>query len=295
MKLEYKVLWFEDQFEYIEETIEEIAGLVRDSGFMPDIEKRTGITSAEIEELSKRLESYNPYDLIIFDHDLGGASEDGLYIANKLRNTIYTDMIFYSGKVPGELRKLLYENKVDGVFVIHRENFYDEVKPLIEDHIKRMSDINNMRGVIMSGTSVLDVRIRQLLVEKIEAFDAVQMKEILERIKRKLEESIAKKSKIIKEFDCPINAVNDHNVTHFDLVRVLLKSQFKKGSEQYIALNDGAAIHKVQIERNNLAHQRDEYTDDGRMLLHGRKESVVYDFDEFKRLRNELLAALESI
>ena len=92
MKLEYKVLWFEDQFEYIEDDIQSICGLVREHGFIPIVERRTGITEGEIDELSHRLDSYNPYDLIIFDYDLGTASAGGLQIATKLRASIYTDM-----------------------------------------------------------------------------------------------------------------------------------------------------------------------------------------------------------
>ncbi len=155
MKLEYKVLWFEDQFEYVDDAISSIEQFVREKGFLPEIERRTGITGDEIDELAEKLDGYNPYDLIIFDYDLGGASEDGLHIAGKLRNTIFTDMIFYSGKVSGELRKLLYENRVAGVVVVHRDTFYDDIETLIAETIQERTDINNSNRFVMYGTNAL--------------------------------------------------------------------------------------------------------------------------------------------
>lgn len=295
MKLEYKVLWFEDQFEYVDDAISSIEQFVREKGFLPEIERRTGITGDEIDELAEKLDGYNPYDLIIFDYDLGGASEDGLHIAGKLRNTIFTDMIFYSGKVSGELRKLLYENRVDGVFVVHRDTFYDDIEPLIEDHIKRMSDINNIRGVVMSGTSALDLRLREVLVGRLEELDADKRDEVLGKIKEKLGEQVKNQTDRIEQINCPVEAVKDYRVTHFDLIRVLLKGHFQKGTVHYNSLNDGSVLHKVQVERNNLAHQRDEYTGDGKMVLHGRTGRVPYNFSEFQRLRNELLEAIASL
>ncbi|PKF49089.1 hypothetical protein [Enterovibrio nigricans] len=56
-------------------------------------------------------------------------------------------------------------------------------------------------------------------------------------------------------------------------------------------LKEQSLVHQVQIERNKLANQKAELTEDGRMLLHGKTESFEYNFDEFKRMRNDLLEA----
>lgn len=295
MKLEYKILWFEDQFKYVEQHIGRIEELVREHGFIPEIVRKTSISEAEIDELSEKLDSYNPYDLIIFDYDLGADSANGLSIATKLRALIYTDMIFYSGKVSSELRELLYQAEVDGVFVIGRPNFFDEIEPLIEDHIKRMSDINNVRGVVMSATSTIDNSVRDALIKKINGMDGEFQKAFLEKLKGNLNKNIEKQKEKVNSLECPKEAVGDHFSTTFDVIRIMFRSVFEKDSPEYLTLNDGATIHKVQVERNNLAHQKDEYTDDGIMVLHGRNGAVEYNFNSFIRLRNELLEAIDDI
>jgi len=295
MKLQYKILWFEDQFDEVQGDIERLEELIREYGFMPEVVRRNKVSDAEIDSLSEHLDSYNPYDIIIFDYNLGSDSTDGLSIAKKLRATIYTDMVFYSGVVPRELRRYLFENDVDGVFVVGRQNFYDDIEPIIEDHIKRMSDINNMRGVVMSATSTMDILLRKKLTNKINDLDKEDVDRIFHEVRVRLSKRLKDQNDKIEQLNNLTDAVNNHFLTSFDIVRVTLKSLFSASEQAHSVLTDNQTIHNVQKERNNLAHQRDEYTEDGRLILHGNKEPVVYDFNEFKRIRNELLEALDNI
>ncbi|MBE8233628.1 MAG: hypothetical protein HAW67_07805 [Endozoicomonadaceae bacterium] len=295
MKLQYKILWFEDQFEGVEGDINRLESLVREYGFLPEIVRRTKISEVEIDSLSSQLDNYNPYDIIILDYNLGDDSANGLSIATKLRATIYTDMVFYSGSVPKELRRYLFEKDVDGVFVVGRDNFFDDIEPIIEDHIKRMSDINNMRGVVMSATSSMDVSLRDILTGKIASLDTEQTENIFRDLKNRLKKNLIKQQNKIEAYTSLDAVVNNHFLTSFDVVRITLKSLFDAESRPYSVLNNDAIIHNVQKERNKLAHQRDEYTQDGKLILHGQNESVVYDFDAFIRIRNELLEAMENI
>lgn len=295
MKLEYKVLWFEEQFDEVEGDIERLENLVREHGFLPEIIRRDKVSEAEIDSLSDQLYSYNPYDLIIFDYDLGGESANGLSIATKLRATIYTDMVFYSGKVLDDLRRYLFDAKVDGVFIVGRPNFYDDIEPIIEDHIKRMSDINNMRGVVMSATSSMDILLRKKLTDKIDTLDEKAAGIVFLNVKKRLSKRLEDQKGKIEQLDNLTDTVNNHFLTSFDIVRVTLKSLFSAGEEAHSVLTDNQTIHNVQKERNKLAHQRDEYTGEGKLILHGKGEPVEYDFGEFKRIRNELLDAMNNI
>ncbi len=295
MKLQYKILWFEDQFGEVEGDIERLKALVREYGFLPEIIRKNKISEDEIDLLSDKLYTYNPYDLVIFDYDLGTGSANGLSIATKLRATIYTDMVFYSGKVPDDLRKLLFDDKVDGVFIVHRPTLYDDIEPIIEDHIKRMSDINNMRGVVMSATSSIDILLRKSLLEKINGLGDDETKEVFDELKKRLNKKIIEQQGKVEKQDNIVDMVNNHFLTNFNIIKITLKSLYSDDSEPHYLLSDNQIIHNVQKERNNLAHQEDEYTDDGKLILHGKKEPVEYDFDEFKRIRNELLEAMENI
>ncbi|WOD08839.1 hypothetical protein [Marinomonas sp. GJ51-6] len=293
MKLEYKVLWFEDQFSEIEGDVNRLESFILECGFIPDFDHRGRISEEEIEELALKLDNYNPYDLIIFDYDLGEGSAKGLNIAAHLRSKIYTDMIFYSGQIPQQLRKMLFENEVDGVFIVHRGEFYNEIEPIIDDHIKKMSDLNNIRGVVMSETSAMDLALREILIEKTKTFSEERLQTTFETLKdrliRKLEENKLK----IEGLTSLKSAVSDHFVTGFDQVRVTLKETLGELGETN--LKDGSLVHQVQVERNKLAHQKASLSKGGKMLLHGKKESVEYNYDEFKRLRNDLLEAHSDI
>ncbi|MCD6366964.1 MAG: hypothetical protein J7L46_05425, partial [Bacteroidales bacterium] len=120
MKINYKVLWVEDQFVEVQFAIDGIGDRLADYGFKFEVDKKTSLSDDEIGELRDKLSRYNPYDMIFFDYDLGNNNKTGNEIANELRNSIFTDMIFYSGKPSIDLRKTLYESRVDGVFTVSR-------------------------------------------------------------------------------------------------------------------------------------------------------------------------------
>ena len=108
MKIEYNILWFEDQFEEISATVDAVTNLLGDFGFEAKIEKIEVVTPDVVEALSLRLSGYNPYDLILFDYQLGGVERsDGVDVAKSLRKNLYSDMIFYSASPRSQLRDLL--------------------------------------------------------------------------------------------------------------------------------------------------------------------------------------------
>ncbi|MFB9136366.1 hypothetical protein ACFSJQ_14005 [Vibrio olivae] len=292
MKSEYKILWFEDQFDEVAGDYERVGQLVSEYGFIPDITKKISVTEDEIELLSSQLSSYNPYDLIIFDYDLGGQSENGLSIASHLRSKIFTDMVFYSGQVPKQLRKMLFDNEVDGVFIVHRDSFYDDIEPIIEDHIKKMSDINNMRGVVMSETSKMDLAIREILIAWSTNAGIDDNERALNKLKNRLTRKLEEKQQKIQNLTSIEEIIGNYILTTFDNVRVSLKELIGEVGKD--VLKDGSLLHAIQMERNVLAHCKCQLTEDGKMIVEGR-EPKEYNFDEFKRLRNQILQAHEDI
>lgn len=295
MKLEYKVLWFEDQFSEVEGDVDRLKSLVREYGFIPDFDHRDKISEQEIEALAVRLEEYNPYDLIIFDYDLGGNSANGLNIAAHLRNKIYTDMIFYSGQVPHQLRKYLFDSEVDGVFIVHRDVFYDDIEPIIEDHIKKLSDLNNIRGVVMAVTSDIDQSIRDILVEKVsDQLNNEEQSELLRKTKKKLTESLKSRMSKVEEIDSIENLVvsfKDYNIFDFNRIRLTYLSINDETNDIFI---DESNLHKVIKERNKLAHEK-AVINDGRLTLRLASGDEYYDHEQFKRVRNLLLSAHNDI
>jgi hypothetical protein len=298
MKLEYKVLWFEDQFSEVEGDVERLEALVREYGFIPEFDHRDRISEQEIETLALSLEEYNPYDLIIFDYDLGGNSANGLNIAAHLRNKIYTDMIFYSGQVPQQLRKYLFDSEVDGVFIVHRDVFYDDIEPIVEDHIKKLSDLNNIRGVVMAVTSEIDQSIRDLLVEKVSSQLNDEQKEILfKKTKKKLSDSLRSRIKKVEEIDSIeklTSSFTNYNIFDFNRVRLTYLSASEEGSQESDVFTDGSNLHQVINERNKLAHEK-AVINDGKLTLKLESGDEQYDHEQFTKIRNLLLLAHNDI
>lgn len=291
MKLIYSILWFEDQLSEIQSYVDELKQIIISAGFQPNIELKATISSSDITILATKLDNYNPYDLIIFDYDLGANSENGLNIASTLRRKIYTDMVFYSGVRPHELRKMLFDNQVDGVFVVHRPGFIDEIEPILEDHIKKMTDINNMRGVVMSAMSDIDNHIREKIIEVIyQDHREGKVNVLLQKMKERAEARLSKRLEKLRGITSLDDLVLDHGVTEFDLVRIALKSLYEKDSAEEDILKENNLLHKLQQERNRLAHQKDRYTDDGKLhLISNHGEEIEYNMNDFIRLRRELL------
>jgi len=84
---------------------------------------------------------------------------------------IFTEVVFYSSDGEKAVRDALKEFEIDGAYCAGRENddFEEKVKKVIRNTIKKVQDVNNMRGLIMAGVSDIDskmVEIIHIILEK---------------------------------------------------------------------------------------------------------------------------------
>jgi len=295
MKLKYKILWFDDQPAEISSLVSGVKKHVGGLGFSPEVEIKSVISHEEVDKLADTLDSYNPYDIIVFDYDLGSNSANGIDIAQALRSKIYTDLIFYSGSGIASLREKLFRSEVDGVFLVGRHDFFNDIEPIIDDHIKKMSDINNIRGVMMSEVSGMDLDLRDYLRQVLDDLGVKKSAELLGLFKEKYTKDSDKRLESIQNKESLQEMLQDPHSFTLEHVRQLLKSIFKDESGVDF-FDDNKTLHNAQVERNKLAHNRDEYTDDGKLILHLHKgKTKEYDFGEFRRVRCDLLAAWKGI
>jgi len=173
--------------------------------------------------------------------------------------------------------------------VVARTTFTDDVEPIIEDHIKKISDINNIRGMVMSTMSDIDRSMREIICIKHDELDNPNQKAIFTKAKKRVKKSFSDNLKSIEKLDSFSALLENPHITDFDPLRRPLLSLFDIGSHEHSQLSKDSTLHQIQSERNNLAHQKDEYTSDGKLLLHPPKgEPKEYNFEEFKRLRKQL-------
>ena len=286
MKINYKALWIEDQFEYIQPQIDDIEKMLKKNGFIFEMDKKTSLSDDDLVKLGDKLSQYNPYDIIIFDYDLGKETKKGNEIASELRQSIFTDMIFYSGKAAGELRQFLFKSRVEGVFTVNREKFAEEAWPIIEDQIKRICDINNMRGIILDEMSDIDLRMRELYNKKYADLPYEEKERQVKKIRGKLEEnqdSIKAQVKNVNSETLPEMMKNPLK-TDFNMVRIRLKELYDDDE----LLGEKGKLKKNQDIRNQFAHNMATYDKKNRTVsLHGIPKA--YTFDNFKDIRKELI------
>ena len=139
MKLEYRILWFEDDHESVFDVVEALRGLLAQQGF--ELKCEWGECNALVMQRTvDRLRKYNPYDLMVFDYDLGSGLK-GEVLAQALRSKIWTDILYYSANRSfKELIGGMADHNVEGVFCAVRQNLEDRIWAIVESQIKRICD-----------------------------------------------------------------------------------------------------------------------------------------------------------
>ncbi len=288
MKINYKVLWIEDHFEEVEPFIEGLENKLQKYGFVFNVDRKTTLTDGALVELSDKLSNYNPYDMVIFDYDLGDKKGDE--IASQLRGSIYTDMIFYSGVSHIKLRQALCDKKVDGVYIVTRDDFINDSWPIIEDQIKRIFDINNMRGVLLDEMSKIDLKMRNLYGEKYDNLSETDKGLQLKKFNDKLSEKKKAIATQIKNTDINNFPEMIKKPTHMDFNTV--RSRLKSITENDELFGESSELKTKQDLRNKFAHNMAEYDGDkGTVSLSGFDKT--YGFEEFTQIRKELIMLLQ--
>ncbi len=164
MKLEYKILWVEDNPISIRRDKRLIKEYIEDLGFECEIQEINNFSSFE-DDIG--YDNTSEYDLLLIDLDLGNqeTKDEGNTIITKIRDEkVYTEIVFYSSQYE-ELNRKLNEHFVEGIFTSSRNELEDKVRQIIDITIKKTQDINNLRGLIMAEVSELD-RLKEKIILK---------------------------------------------------------------------------------------------------------------------------------
>lgn len=296
MKIEYKVLWIEDHPNEVQAAQESLAGFLSNLGFDLKVDARDTISQADIHALGDQLKIYNPYDLVVFDYDLGTGKATGAEIAEGLRQNIYTDMIFYSSKPVQAMREDLFDRHVDGVYAITRTELHEDATRIIEDQIKRICDLNSMRGVVLDEMSRIDKKLRNLLIVKFTALERQERDRQVARTSRRYKE----RSKASLRLSEMLNADNFADTVGNPLLMEYGCVRDRLDSIKAFEDLDGEVLdilNRMQRLRNELAHQEATLNEaEGRIYLEASQEySSGFDHTQFISIRKELLKIARGI
>jgi len=160
MNIEFKILWFEDDDDWLESTEREVCEAIAAHKLDPKIDKHNGVDL----DISKLLS--NDYDLILMDYALP-EGQYGDQIIEAIRNgDVLTDILFYSGQYSEMVESVSSKPELfDGIYFSRRndEFFNPKLEKLIKKIVRRSEDIINLRGVVLDNTSEFELKMKQIM------------------------------------------------------------------------------------------------------------------------------------
>jgi len=250
MTLQYKILWFEDEKDWMEPLVQKIKDYVESLGFY--------FVKPHYEEDSANTDTinYSDYDLVLMDYKLSG-DDKGDVIIQKIRSSqFYTDIVFYSASEISTLRSSLVEKGVDGVYCAPRAQpqFLQTVQNVISATVRKVLDPNNIRGLVMAEVSDFDEKMIEIISLFLNSKLQDDSNKFLAERKRKLIGSLKGKLKEIEEIELQqLTTSRDFDASHkYRAVRNIVKML---GNNTVSACLDFYKSEIIDV-RNDLAHAK---------------------------------------
>lgn len=309
MNLDYKILWFEDESSSFVAKQRLVKRVVEKLGFNFPAPQNE-IDGSNIDKIN-----FESFDLMLADLNLNNTK--GTILLEKIRGEkgVYTEVIFYSSKGESALREELKKHNIDGVYCADRSNddFIEKVEKVIQTTIKKVQDVNNIRGLVVAETIYLENRIEEILKKFFQSSEIVilseKKKNLLKGIYDKKIKAHEQTLETIRKIDfTEISKMIDEDILSvsncIDALQSILKDEIKainstsRGNLKNLepeADKKLSELKKIKIEltlftdevlhiRNTLAHVQEEISIDGRPYLKSlntRNGTTIY-FDEPK-------------
>lgn len=294
MRLDFNVLWVENQQDLVQSQREKLELKVRSEGFRLNVK-----FVASVDEAMACLadDIYSDHvDLILMDYDLGPGKkgDDGLV---EVRARIpFRDVVFYSSKAD-DLLNMVLTRRVHGVYCSTREDLPDTSIGVFEAIVKKVIDIDHSRGIVMGTTSDIDHYVMDALAAafekcapEIKSKALFRVQEDVKKIREDFEASIA----AVEAATQPSDLFEQHavytSIKRLELLRKILQ-EIPEFKDHDAALSGYA--QKVVPKRNILAHVRVEVDGFTRKLVD--RKGVEHTSTHMKDLRLELLRHHEAI
>lgn len=285
MRIEYKILWVEDVEDWFKDSKGLLDDFLENLGFVSTV--RFCKSFKEVEE-EYSLNQLKEYDIVFVDFKLA-SSQDGDVIIDFIRkqdnNSILTDIIFYSSDIES-VRDKLKENGFEGVYTSLRKEFIDKAEKVIKSTIKKVQEVNSMRGLIMAETSDLDelmleITLKMLNTEQKEVYEKYILEEVISTIERDKNKAIDKSVSISDKVRISKIFTSFHKAK---CINKLYKTA-KIGQDQFFE-----RYKQVIFIRNNFAHVKESVIDGEKVLIsHSSGKEIIFNESECIKIRKTLI------
>lgn len=302
MKLKYKILWIEDELDSIERPKSQIQRYLEDDyGFECKEEDIVIKDYDDFEEEyiyeengQKRVkDSLKEFDLLLVDFNLGEGEQTGDKLIEIIREGIYSEILFYSSELES-ITKKLNNHFIDGIFTSDRDHLEDKIKKLIKVTIKKVQDVNNLRGLIMAEVAELD-RIKKNIIQKFnKEADSEFKKYIKEDVFSKIKKDLESLSCLVKveDSECSHDEINLEDLQNnffydsFKKSRTVNKIKSKKCN--HIDFKHEDYRKDVIAKRNVLAHQKEDEDMSGKFLLYPNGDRLEFTEEHCIKIRKDI-------
>lgn len=258
MRLDYKILWIEDDISWKKSIQNDIEKHIHDQGYNPIIVAPELIDRTYIEH-----QDFKDFDIMLIDYALKSLSqENGDELIKKIRNKkIFTNIVFYSSD-PERIKSETSDKKLDGVYIFDRtqlekdgiEDFFD----LIDFFMKKDMDLSSLRGIAMSELADFDKIIWNILktekckkavCEKIKKQKKNNYEEIKDLSEDMLWEMVNEKGTAI------LDSSTRKDILHSKILKTKYSCDTKcsKREDCYLEILNKYSLEVLDI-RNKLAH-----------------------------------------
>lgn len=290
MRLDFTILWIDDQPQHIRSFEEGLRNSLDDLGF-----KLTVIPVASLDAIDATVSEHvhdDAIDLVLVDYDLTGKGTGGEEALLQVRKKLpFKDVIFYSGTDVQKLREIAFKAGVDGIYFSSRPGLVGNATKAIQKLLSKVMDLDHMRGVVMSASSDIDFVVERSLLKMHDALAAAERTalhaEIVAELRGKLKNWSDELEKVASKGDLASLMKKKHIFTASDRLGSLLKRL-----SSWEAEHDGTRskvdtyINGVVQRRNKLAHAMLR-RQDGKLRMVGMEQN--WTAEEMTALRRELI------
>lgn len=292
MRLDFNVLWVDDQPNYLDAQIVAIKARMAEEGFSFNPTQCTNIS--EVEALIAGDVFQDEIDLIMVDWDLGNEVK-GQDVIERIRQVVrYKDVIFYSSLTPAaDLRQLAFNQKLEGVYCASKGELVEEVLGVFEALVKKVLDLDHTRGIVMGATSDIDHLVNTCLNTAHSKLDDVGKEkfigEALQRIADKVK-SVSKQGDKIKSAPSVDALFKAHMLfTSDDRLRMLAAILEMDAFVAHASARNTIETYRTGVvqKRNTLGHM--VLAPEGKPQAVETTEGNFVSLDEMRNLRKLIL------
>jgi DNA-binding response OmpR family regulator len=296
MKLDYNILWFEDNTTWYNSITPFLKEILEENGFQLKVKRRVNQNELEL------LIEDDKWDLILVDYNLSDG-ETGDDIIQMIRDTLFTDIIFYSQRGGDEVRKEVMSKGIDGIFCAGRSRpeFLRKVERVINTTIKKATDINPLRGLVMAETSEIDDLMREILITFMGNTKYHKRTELLNYICKTITNSLKSSQKQLEKLCKAGNTEQLISLPFFDSSKKIraIEKMIKFINEEKLNEFQGIATNyydDIGLKRNLLAHVSEDIIDGNRVLVSHvpNTEPIAFDAESCKKMRTDIRSYKES-